>query len=166
MRTRIITIGLSLFGAASLTGLAVAAANTVSTSPSRAVVTHQPRSAGILAGVEEPTTTTVPEVDTVDEHGTDDPATHDVGEDRRDATTPGTVAAAGRHGADDPAIHDVGDDNGADDPATHDVGDDHGGTTTPTSRVGSDDHRGVSGSGDRSGPSGGSDDHGGHGSDG
>jgi hypothetical protein len=30
------------------------------------------------------------------------------------------------HGVDDPATHDVGDDHGVDDPATHDVGDDHG----------------------------------------
>ncbi|MDR6969711.1 hypothetical protein [Leifsonia shinshuensis] len=30
------------------------------------------------------------------------------------------------HGADDPATHDIGDDHGADDPATHDIGDDHG----------------------------------------
>ncbi len=45
-------------------------------------------------------------------NGADDPATHDVGDDR---------------GVDDPAGHDVGDDNGVDDPAGHDVGDDHGG---------------------------------------
>jgi hypothetical protein len=45
--------------------------------------------------------------------GADDPANHDVGDDR---------------GVDDPATHDVGDDRGADDPATHDVGDDRGGS--------------------------------------
>jgi len=44
-------------------------------------------------------------------HAEDDPATHDVGDDK---------------GTDDPATHDVGDDKGTDDPATHDVGDDHG----------------------------------------
>lgn len=46
-----------------------------------------------------------------DDHGADDPATHDVGDD---------------HGADDPATHDIGDDHGTDDPTAHDVGDDHG----------------------------------------
>ena len=45
-------------------------------------------------------------------NGADDPANHDVGDDR---------------GVDDPATHDIGDDRGADDPAGHDVGDDHGG---------------------------------------
>ena len=44
--------------------------------------------------------------------GADDPANHDVGDNR---------------GVDNPATHDVGDDNGVDNPATHDVGDDHGG---------------------------------------
>ena len=53
----------------------------------------------------------VPVPSPADDHGADDPATHDVGDD---------------HGADDPATHDVADDHGADDPATHDVGDDHG----------------------------------------
>src|SRR3954452_6477708 len=43
-------------------------------------------------------------------------------------------AGTARHGADDPATHDVGDDRGgatsvSDDPATHDAGDDHGGAT-------------------------------------
>src|SRR4051812_23275355 len=62
----------------------------------------------------------------VEDHGADDPATHDVGDD---------------HGVDDPATHDVGDDHGVDDPATHDVGDDHSG---PNRGPGSGD----SGSGD------------------
>lgn len=45
-------------------------------------------------------------------NGRDDPADHDLGDDR---------------GSDDPATHDVGDDRGLHDPAAHDVGDDHGG---------------------------------------
>ncbi|CAN5184923.1 hypothetical protein BH11ACT5_BH11ACT5_01420 [soil metagenome] len=75
---------------------------------------------------------------------TDDPATHDVGDD---------------NGTDDPATHDVGDDNGTDDPATHDVGDDNGGDSG-----GSDDNSGhgnSQGDDDNSG----SDDNSGHGSD-
>ena len=54
---------------------------------------------------------TVVPVPASDDHGVDDPATHDVADDR---------------GVDDPATHDVADDHGVDDPATHDVGDDHG----------------------------------------
>lgn len=71
----------------------------------------------------------------------DDPATHDVGDD---------------HGVDDPATHDVGDDRGGDDHADDNSGDDHGG----------DDNSGPGNSHDDSDDD--SDDdsgHGGHGSD-
>jgi hypothetical protein len=47
---------------------------------------------------------------------TDDPSTHDAGDDRNRVTQE-------RHGVDDPVAHDVGDDNGVDEPATHDVRD-------------------------------------------
>jgi len=48
-----------------------------------------------------------------------------------DVPTAVPMPAPDDHGADDPAIHDVGDDHGsgghgADDPAGHDSGDDHG----------------------------------------
>ena len=58
--------------------------------------------------------------------GSDDPATHDVGDD---------------NGVDDPTTHDVGDDRGVDDPATHDVNDDNGGNRgdNGSGRGGADD---------------------------
>ncbi|MGO4299299.1 hypothetical protein [Leifsonia sp. RAF41] len=37
-----------------------------------------------------------------------------------------TTTPADDHGTDAPATHDIGDDHGTDAPATHDVGDDHG----------------------------------------
>jgi hypothetical protein len=84
-------------------------------------------------------------------------------------------------GSDDPATHDAGDDKGgatatSDDPATHDAGDDKGGATaSPTDPATHDTTDDSSGSGSGSGGSGsggsggsGSDDStsGGHGSDG
>jgi hypothetical protein len=59
-----------------------------------------------------------------------------------------TTVARHSAGSDDPATHDVGDDRGgsstvSDDPATHDAGDDHGGS----GRGGSDDGSGHGGHG-------------------
>lgn len=58
----------------------------------------------------------------VEDHGVDDPATHDVGDDH----------GVDEHGADDPATHDVGDDHSGPDrgPGSGDTTDDsgHGGS--------------------------------------
>jgi hypothetical protein len=71
----------------------------------------------------------------------DDPATHDAGDDKG--------GLRGGNGADDPAGHDAGDDkggdrggHGADDPAGHDAGDDKGGDHGGHGGHGSDDHGG------------------------
>lgn len=101
------------------------------------------------AGGDDPVATTPSPVPSPSVTHTDDPATHDVGDD---------------HGSDDPATHDVNDDNGNDDPATHDVGDDHGGDVSGSDDSGSDDNSGPGNShGDDD--HGGSDDNSGHGSD-
>lgn len=63
--------------------------------------------------------------------GLDDPATHDLGDDRgrgADDAAGHERGGGGGQGADDPAGHERGGagGNGADDPAGHDRGDDHG----------------------------------------
>ena len=77
--------------------------------------------------------------------GTDDPATHDLGDDHTAGpATPTPTAPAVT--ADDHDADSLADDNGVDDPATHDVGDDHAAApavpatpATPAHEVG-DDH--------------------------
>ena len=121
--------------------------------------------------------------------GADDPAGHDVNDDRGvdvttsttpvPATAPATTPTPVHRGDDGPGHdvgddhgndgpgHDVGDDHGNDGPG-HDVGDDHGGaaTTTPraTTATSGPEHGGSSGRGPGSGRSsgGGSDDGSGH----
>ncbi len=65
------------------------------------------------------------------------------------ATTPSPVPSPSVTHTDDPATHDVGDDHGSDDPATHDVGDDSGSDDSgsddnsgPGNSHGDDDHGG------------------------
>lgn len=61
-------------------------------------------------------------VTTFDDHGSDDPATHDIGGDHGgDRTNPTTSTSTPS------TTVTTFDDHGLDDPATHDVGDDHGG---------------------------------------
>ena len=69
--------------------------------------------------------------------GADNPVT----DDRGLPAPADSLANPSRGGADDPANHDVGDDRGVDDPATHDVGDDHGGNRgdNGSGRGGADD---------------------------
>jgi hypothetical protein len=77
--------------------------------------------------------------------GTDDPATHELGDDHAtDPATPTPTAPA--ETTDDHDADSLADDNGVDDPATHDVGDDHAAApavpatpATPAHEVG-DDH--------------------------
>ncbi|MDQ1490794.1 MAG: hypothetical protein QOJ23_3308 [Actinomycetota bacterium] len=179
----------ALIVAGSVTGLggvAFAVANSVSTTPAPAFVSRlAPDPAGDSGSNSGPgrrddapsTTSSSGPATSIGTGGHDDPATHDVGDDRGGATGSTTVTtAAGGH--DDPATHDVGDDHGGatgsttvttaggghDDPATHDVGDDHGGTTNSTTNSttvttagsGRDDSGSGSGRG-RGGTSGGSD---------
>jgi len=78
----------------------------------------------VTTGTSGPATT----VTTFDDHGSDDPATHDVGDDHGDdrtkpttsTSTPSTtVSTFDGHGDDDPATHDVGDDHGGDGSGGH-----------------------------------------------
>ncbi len=80
------------------------------------------------------------------------------------SSTPVSTPSPSATHTDDPATHDVGDDHGIDDhgnddPATHDVNDDHGGD-----RDGADDRAGHGNSG-HSGKDDDQGDNGGHGSD-
>jgi len=128
MPKRIFTIGLAAFVVTSLTGLTIAAANTIGTKPARAVVSHD----GRVRDAHE----------AADDHGRDTPTTTPTG-----ATT---VTTIDDHGVDNPASHDVGDDHG--------VGDDRGVDATTASPVTTvDDHGGATsdGAGSGRGPSGG-----------
>src|SRR3954470_24659078 len=106
MRTRpLMTAALATAGLLMAGGVAFAAANSVSTTPDPQVV--------------------IPRSSSADRHGADDPASHDVRDDkgRSRSTTTRTTTTAGittRH--DDPATHD----------ATDDATDDKGGTRTTT----------------------------------
>lgn len=167
LNRRILTITLASATLVGISGVAFAVVQSVDTSPQPQVVMPSSATAG-----------------------TDDPASHNAGDDNRRATghrqgadDPATHDAGDDNGVDNPATHDVGDDNGVDNPATHDVGDDNGGSTgshgsddaTPEPTQSADDH-GSDASGDSSGSGGGdatasptavaTDDHGGHGSDG
>ena len=62
--------------------------------------------------------------------GADDPATHDVLDDKG-VDNPATHDVLDDKGVDNPATHDVADDKGVDNPATHDVSDDKGVDTVP-----------------------------------
>jgi len=132
MNRRLASVLVAGSSMAVLTGAAVALGNSVSTEPAPAFVrSFEPGAAG-------------------DNGGTDDPATHDLGDDHGDdgarTSTTGTAVATtattgtarattvtSLRGRDDDPTHDVGDDHGsgghgADDPATHDLVDDHGGS--------------------------------------
>ena len=175
-------VAVTMLGAGLLT-----AAQAVDTSPEPQVVLTSTRRGADDHPRATSTTVVATTPTSIDDHGVDAPATHDVGED---------------HGLDDPAPPDLGDDrggddrggrrgdtpvsttvptvddhgvddHGADDPATPDVGDDHGrdGTTVSTTLTTIDDHGGISGSGtDDPATHDVGDDHGGtsggHGSDG
>ena len=121
MYRRIFTTAAITIGALAAGSAAFAAANSVSTKPDPAFISHVDKSVvnkgqaereseGQRADDTSSTTATSPPT-TVDDHGVDNPATHDVADD---------------HGVDNPATHDVADDHGVDNPATHDVADDHG----------------------------------------
>src|SRR3954453_3604592 len=118
MRTRpLMTTALATAGLLMAGGVALAAANSVSTTPEPQVV--------------------IPSSSSADRHGgPDDRAPHDPRDAKRGART---ITTTTRH--DDPASHDATDDKGgsrastsSDDPATHDATDDNGGTRTTTSR--------------------------------
>jgi hypothetical protein len=150
MKNKFMTTAAVILGIVALGGMAVTAANTVSTTPPPATVSRFENTATHDAN-----------------RGADDPATHDVADDRSAATTPSTTAATTPRAATTPTtVDDRGgsgpaattvttvDDRGGVNRSTATTIDDHRGGTTNTSI---DDHGGRSGSGSGSG---------GHGSDG
>jgi hypothetical protein len=142
MKKRIVSLALGVLAIPTLGSVAYAAAHSVSDRPAAQVIIPASSSSSLRAA------------------GADDPATHDLGDDRGGTTIPGTTGTT-------VVGHDVGDDHGGTTiPGTtgttvagHDVGDDHGGASNSGS---SGRGSGTSGSGGRS--SSGSGD--GHGSDG
>lgn len=106
MHKKLATGAIAALAITSLGGLAVAAANTVSTTPAPASVSRYDDS---TKGNEARRRDDPAAHDANDDKGKDDPAVHDANDD---------------NGADDPASHDANDDKGKDDPATHDTGDD------------------------------------------
>ncbi len=144
MPKRMLTIGAGVLGVVALVGLAVAAANSVSTQPRPAYISrHIPGDQGSAA----PSTAT-----TIEDQGADQPAVQDLGDQ------PATPELGDDHGTDQPATQGQGRDGGAD-PSTATTLDDHGGTSG---------HGSVSGSGSSTTDTittstTGVDDHGGHG---
>jgi hypothetical protein len=90
MQKRFITLGIAAVGVVSLSGLAVAAANTISTTPTPERVSHF----RVMTSTPSTATTGTGTSTTVDDHGVDNPATHDVGDDRLSTT----VTTADDHG--------------------------------------------------------------------
>jgi hypothetical protein len=90
MQKRFITFGIAAVGVVSLSGLAVAAANTISTTPTRERVNHF----RVMTSTPSTPTTGTGMSTTVDDHGIDNPAVHDVGDDRSLTT----VTTADDHG--------------------------------------------------------------------
>ena len=93
MRKSTMTIGVVALSIPLLGGAALAAAHSVSSTPPPAFISH------------------------FDDHGTDDPATHDLNDD---------------HGTDDPATHDLNDDHGGNSGSgsSDDSGSDHSGSSS------------------------------------
>jgi hypothetical protein len=141
-------IALGMFSIPALGGVAYAASHSVSDSPTPEVVI--PAGAKVAPSVSDDpgqpnTTRSTPTPASVvsttpTRRGGDDPATHDVGDDRGGVTTGNTVTSIDDttsntiddHGGDDTTSNTI-DDHG-DDGATHDVGDDHGGNSGRSGR--------------------------------
>jgi hypothetical protein len=120
MLKRSVTAGLVALSIPLLGGAALAAAHSVSSTPPPAFVSHSS--------------------DQGDDHGTDTTLPSNA-----------TTSTLDDHGNDDPANHDVDDDNGVDDPATHDVDDDHDGTTETSPNSGPSANSGPGSTDDSSG---------------
>jgi hypothetical protein len=107
MRRRTVIIGgAAAVGLLTVVGLAIVVANSVSTQPSPAYVSRHLRAAVNHDPADDPLTSTG-----ADHGGTDQPATHDAGQDH---TGEPTTTTHEKSGTDGPTIREIGDDHGGD----------------------------------------------------
>jgi hypothetical protein len=120
MNRRLVSVLLAASSMTVLTGAAVALGNSVSTTPAPAFVrSAESGLSGDDHGSDDPATHDLGDDDGSDGNGADDPATHDLGDDHggsasltTSTSTPSTTVTTTAGGADDPASHDAGDDGG------------------------------------------------------